>query len=179
MNVCFKFAALLSISALAACGSDDSKSTEDMAKEGVAASEAADDASSNAETKAPDLIDEAKVAVENIADKASEAASDLTNAIPTLDTSSLDSFKSSLSDMQKLLTPEQQGALTNAMAMLAKEAVSDSGESGGSNASGLLDKAKDIAGGKSAEDIVYESMGDMMNGMSFEDILNFAEMGSE
>jgi membrane-associated HD superfamily phosphohydrolase len=161
MNMKFKLLAMASIFALAACGSDNG--SNDAAFE---AEKATNEAAENASKESSNLLDKAKDA----ASDAVEKAEDLSSAIAKIDAGSLESFKSSLSDMQKLLPAAQQSELTEALGALAKNAVSSGSESSG----GLLDKAKSIADGKSVEDMVYEQFGKQMDGMSFEDILKLA-----
>ena len=161
MNTKFKLLMAVSVFALAACGSDNS--SDNAAPE---AEQTANEAAESASKESSSLLDQAKDA----ASDAVEKAEDLSSAIAKIDAGSLDSFKSSLGDMQKLLPAGQQSELTGAIASLAKNAVSSGSESSG----GLLDKAKSIADGKSVEDMVYEQFGKQMDGMSFEDILKLA-----
>jgi len=119
-----------------------------------------DDNSQTAE-KAEDAAPAAAAEQDGMMEKAAEMAEAL-----KLDASSLDSFKSSLSAMKGSLSGDQSGQLTNALTSLAKGATEEKG--------GLMGAAKDIAGGKSMEETLYEKLGDQLNGMSFDDILKLA-----
>ena len=168
MNKNFKLLAMVSVFTLAACGSDENKSYEAEAEKAAEASnDAVDDTAGGAEAKASELLDKAKAAAGDIKEK----AGDVTNAVLKLDASSLDSFKSSITNMRALLPEAKQSELAGAIAKLAKSAVSDGNEGTG----GLLDKAKSLSDGKSAQDLVYEKLGSQMDGMTFDDILKFAD----
>jgi len=142
----------VSMFALAACGSEEKSSYEDAAeKTEAAAAEAGGDASS----AASDIV-------ETVKEKAEEVAASL-----ELDMSSLDSFQSSLASMKGSLSGDQQEQLSGALAALAKDAV---GESKG----GALGAVKDLASGKSTEEVLFEKMASQLDGKSFEDILKLA-----
>lgn len=100
----------------------------------------------------------------SLVDKAQEAAAEAMQALK-LDGSSLEGFKSSLSNMKASLTPEQANQLTDALSSMVK---SDSEEGG---AGALLGAAKDVATGKSLEETLFEKLGDQLHGLSFEEIL--------
>ena len=87
----------------------------------------------------------------------------------TLDTSSVDAFKSSLSSMKDSLSAEDQGKLTSALGNLAKKAAAEKSEEGG-----LMNMAKDVASGGSAEDQIYSSFKDKLSGMNFDDLMGYA-----
>lgn len=147
MNTLIKITTLTAAFALAACGSDDNSQTAENANEAVPAAAAEKES----------MMEKAEGAME----KAAEMAEAL-----KLDTSSLDSFKSSLAAMKGSLSGDQSGALTNALTTLAKGAAEEKG--------GLMSAAKDMASGKSMEETLYEKLGDQLNGMSFDDILKLA-----
>lgn len=86
----------------------------------------------------------------------------------TLDTSSVDAFKSSLSSMKDSLSDEDKGKLTSALGNLAKKAATDKSEGS------AMDMAKGIASGGSAEDQIYNSFKDKLSGMNFDDLMGFA-----
>jgi vacuolar-type H+-ATPase subunit H len=171
MNKNFKILAMVSVFGLAACGSDDNASYETDAEQATeTTNKTAGDAVSDAKAKASDLLDKANETVNDIKAK----GNDLAVGFAKIDASSLNSFQSSLEDMQKLLPEAQQSKLTNAIASLAKNSVTE----GSSSSGGLLDKAKSLADGKSAEELVYEKLGSTMDGMTFDDILKLANQGS-
>lgn len=87
-----------------------------------------------------------------------------------LDTSSVEAFKNSLSDMKDSLSDEDKAKLTSALANLAKKAVEEKSEGGG-----VMDIAKSAVSGGSIEDQLYDNFGDKLSGMSFDDILNYAK----
>ena len=151
MNTLVKITALTGALALAACGSDDNSQTAEKAEDAVPAAAAEKEG----------MMKKA----EGMADAAMEKAAEMAEALK-LDASSLDSFKSSLSAMKGSLSGDQSGQLTNALTSLAKGATEEKG--------GLMGAAKDIAGGKSMEETLYEKLGDQLNGMSFDDILKLA-----
>ncbi len=171
MNKNFKILAIVSVFGLTACGSDDNSSYEaDAERAAETTNEAAGDAASDAEAKTSDLLDKANETVSDIKAK----GNDLAVGFAKIDASSLSSFQSSLDDMKKLLPEAQQSKLTNAIASLAKNSVTEEASSGG----GLLDKAKGLADGKSAEELIYEKLGSTMDGMTADDILKLANQGS-
>jgi len=156
MKQILKITAATAIFALAACGSDEGEKQ---------AEEAAKDATT--EVAAPEAD---KSAAEGMMEKAKEAASEMVAEVAksvTLDTSSFDAFKSSLGDMKTSLDGDQASQLTSALASLAKGATTE-------KKGGLLDAAKDMAAGKSMEETLYESLGNQLNGLSFDDILKLA-----
>ena len=142
--------ALSAAFALSACSSDDNSTSQ-------TADQAADTAQEQSST-----VEQAQEIASQMAEKAAEVAEAL-----KLDTSSLSSFKSSLSDMQASLTSGQASQLQDALGSLAKSSTKES-------TGGLLGAAKDIAGGKSMEDILYDNMKDKLDGLTFEDILALA-----
>lgn len=87
----------------------------------------------------------------------------------TLDTSSVEAFKSSLSSMRDSLSDTDKGKLTSALGNLAKKAATEKSEGGG-----LMDMAKDVASGGSAEDQIYKSFKDKLSGMNFDDLIKYA-----
>ena len=140
------------ILALAACGEAEKKNQETTAP---AATEAAKEDTSEA-------VGMMEKATEMAKEKAAEVAEML-----KLDTSSMDSFTSSLSAMKSSLSGDQASQLSSALASIAKGATSE-------KKSGLLGAAKDMASGKSIEETLYEAVGDQLNDMTFEDILKMA-----
>jgi len=104
--------------------------------------------------------------MEKATEMAKEKATEVAEALK-LDTSSLDSFKSSLAAMKGSLSGDQASQLTSALTSLAKGASSE--EKGG-----LMGAAKNIASGKSMEETLYETLGNKLNGMTFDDILKLA-----
>jgi len=104
--------------------------------------------------------------MDNVEDVVMEKVAEMTEALK-LDTSSLDSFTSSLSAMKASLSGDQASQLTSALASMAKGATSDKKD-------GLLGAAKDMASGKSMEENLYETMGNKLSGLTFEDILKMA-----
>ncbi len=86
-----------------------------------------------------------------------------------LDTSSIDAFKTSLADMKNSLSDSDKSKLTSALGNLAKQSAEE--KSSGGN---LMDMAKDVASGGSAEDQIYKSFKDKLSGMNFQDILDYA-----
>lgn len=147
MKAIFPLTATAMMLALTACGSEgeSDKSTT---------SEAAPATESAASTDASGMVEKAK-----------EAATKVAEALK-LDTSSMDSFKSSLSDMKASLSGDQASQLTSALTSLAKGSAEEKG--------GLLGAAKSVASGKSMEETLYETVGDKLNGLTFEDILKLA-----
>lgn len=133
--------------ALAACGDSSDSSKEQAAP----ATEAAMPEKST--------MDKATEAAKDMASKAVEALS--------LDTSSLDAFKSSLATMKGSLSAEDQTKLMDALSgMVASDGTSSTG--------GLMDTAKKMSEGKSLTETLYEKMGDKLSGKTFEDILAMA-----
>lgn len=86
----------------------------------------------------------------------------------TLDTSSVDAFKSSLSSMKDSLSDDDKGKLTSALGNLAKKAATEKSEGS------AMDMAEGIASGGSAEDQIYKSFKDKLSGMNFDDLMGFA-----
>jgi len=148
MNTFVKVTTLTAAFALAACGTDDNSQTAEKAEDAVPA----------AEEKGTKVID-------NVEEVVREKIAEMTETLK-LDTSSLDSFKSSLAAMKGSLTGDQSSALTNALTGLAKGAAEKKG--------GLMGAAKDLASGKSMEETLYEKLGDQLDGMSFDDIIKLA-----
>lgn len=142
--------ALTAALALTACGGDDN--TNQQSDNSTAPAVTAE------EEKGTKVVD-------NVEEIVREKVAELTQSV-TLDTSSFDSFQSSLAAMKGSLSGDQAGQLTNALASLAKGSAEEKG--------GLLGAAKDLASGKSMEETLYEKLGDQLDGMSFEDILNLA-----
>lgn len=103
-------------------------------------------------------------------DKATETIKEKAKEIIKLDTSSLDSFKSSLGEMKDSLSVENKGKLTSALGSLAQKAVSQKQSQGG-----LMDMAKSTMKSGDIEGQIYESFGDKLNGMSFDDLLAYAK----
>ena len=103
---------------------------------------------------------EASAMTESVVEKVKEMV--------TLDTSSMEAFKSSLSDMRESLSDTDKGKLTSALGNLAKKAAAEKSEGG------VMDMAKSVASGSSAEDQVYTSFKDKLSGMNFDDLMNFA-----
>ncbi|MBO6503324.1 MAG: hypothetical protein JJ850_15040 [Kordiimonadaceae bacterium] len=136
--------------ALAACSGGDSTNTQ-------SAEQATETAQEQTST-----VEQAQEIANQVAEKAAAVAEAL-----KLDTSSLDSFKSSLSDMQASLSTDQAGQLTDALGYLAKSSAKES-------KGGLLSAAKDVVGGKSMEDILYDNMKDKLDGLTFEEIVGLA-----
>ncbi len=135
--------------ALTACGSDNNSSqTQEQAAETA--------------TEQTSTVDQTK----DIATAALEKATEVAEALK-LDTSSLDSFKSSLSAMQGSLNSDQATQLTDALGYLAKSSVKEKKR-------GLLNAAKSVASGKSMEDILYDNMSSQLNGLTFEEIIALA-----
>ena len=135
--------------ALTACGSDNNSSqTQEQAAETA--------------TEQTSTVDQAK----DIATAALEKATEVAEALK-LDTSSLDSFKSSLTAMQGSLDAGQASQLTDALRLLAKSSAKE-------KKGGLLDAAKSVASGKSMEDILYDNMSSQLNGLTFEEIIALA-----
>ena len=97
-----------------------------------------------------------------VAEKAAEVAEAL-----KLDTSSLENFQSSLSAMKASLTPDQAMQLGDALGYLTKSSAKE-------QKGGLLDAAKDVATGKSMEEVLFDNMADQLDGLTFEDILKLA-----
>ncbi len=151
MKTIVKITALSAAFTLAACGSDDNSQTADKAEEAAPAAAAEKEG----------MMEKA----EGMAGAAMEKASEMAEALK-LDTSSLDSFKSSLASMKGSLSGDQSSQLTSALTSLAKGAAEKKG--------GLVGAAKDLASGKSMEETLYEKLGDQLNGMSFDDILKLA-----
>lgn len=143
--------ALAAALTLAACGSDESSNSAQQAEETAPAVAAEQDS----------MMDKAQ----EVADTAMEKASEMAEALK-LDTSSLDSFKSSLAAMKDSLSGDQADMLTSALGSLAKDAAKEEG--------GLMGAAKDLAAGKSMEETLYEKLGSQLNGMTFDDILKLA-----
>ena len=136
--------------ALTACGSDDTNTqTQEQAAETAA--------------EQTSTVDQATEIATTVAEKAAEVAEAL-----KLDTSSLDSFKSSLSAMQGSLDAGQAGQLQDALGYLAKSSAKE-------DKGGLLDAAKSVASGKSMEDILYDNMASQLDGLTFEEILALAK----
>lgn len=136
--------------ALVACGGDDANDTQSAEQAAETAQE---------QTSA---VEQAQEIASQVAEKAAEVAEAL-----KLDTSSLESFKSSLSDMQASLTTDQAGQLQDALGYLAKSSAKE-------GKGGLLGAAKDVVGGKSMEDILYDNMKGQLDGLTFEEILALA-----
>lgn len=162
MNTLVKITAVTAAFALAACGSDDNSQTAEKAEEAAPAATAEKEGMME---KAEGMADGAMKKAEGMAGAAMEKASEMTEDLK-LDTSSLDSFKSSLAAMKGSLSADQSSQLTNALASLAKGASEEKG--------GLMGAAKDLASGKSMEETLYEKMGDQLDGMTFDDILKLA-----
>lgn len=135
---------------LAACGSDDNANTQ-------SAEQSAETAQEQTST-----VEQAQEIATQVAEKAAAVAEAL-----KLDTSSLDSFKTSLADMQASLSSDQAGQLQDALGLLAKSTAKES-------EGGLLGAAKDVVGGKSMEDILYDNMKSQLDGLTFEEILALA-----
>lgn len=146
MKYAITFAAAI---ALSACGSDDNNTQS--------AEQAAETATEQTST-----VEQAQEIASQVAEKAAEVAEAL-----KLDTSSLASFKSSLSDMQASLTSGEAGQLQDALGYLAKSTAKES-------KGGLLGAAKDVASGKSMEDILYDNMKDQLDGLTFDEVLALA-----
>ncbi len=159
MNSFIKITTLSAAFALAACGSDDNSQTAEKAED--AAPAAAEEAAPAAAAEEESMMEKA----EGMAGHAMEKASEMMEG-HTLDTSSLDSFKSSLAEMKGSLSEDQSSQLTSALTSLAKGAAEEKG--------GLMGAAKDMASGKSMEETLYEKMGDQLDGMTFDDILKLA-----
>lgn len=150
MKVIMPLTATALILALTACGSD-SESSKDAAGTAAPATEV--------EAKSESMMDKAT-------EMAKEKAAEMAEALK-LDTSSMDSFTASLSAMKASLSGDQASQLSSALASIAKGATSE-------KKGGLLGAAKDMASGKSMEETLYETVGDQLNGLTFEDILKMA-----
>ncbi len=129
----------VAILSLAACDSGDKKDDNMIKKEDASA---------------------ASGAVGSVVEKVKEMV--------TLDTSSVDAFKSSLSSMKDSLSDEDKGKLTSALGNLAKKAATEKSEGG------AMDMAKSMASGGSAEDQIYNSFKDKLSGMNFDDLIGYA-----
>lgn len=107
-------------------------------------------------------------------DAASEAATsqtaekmvDKVMEVLKLDTSSMESFTASLSAMKESLSAADASKLTSALTSLAKESAGDSNS--------LMNAAKSMASGASMEETLYKTMGDKLNGLTFEDVVKLA-----
>lgn len=86
----------------------------------------------------------------------------------TLDTSSVEAFKSSLSSMKDSLPDADKAKLTSALGNLATKAATEKSEGG------AMDMAKGMASGGSAEDQIYKSFKDKLSGMNFDDLMGYA-----
>lgn len=86
----------------------------------------------------------------------------------TLDTSSVEAFKSSLSSMKDSLSDTDKGRLTSALGNLATKSATEKSEGS------AMDMAKSVASGGSAEDQIYNSYKDKLSGMNFDDLMGYA-----
>lgn len=146
MNTNLKLAVVAGLSlSLAACGD---KPAEEAPEPVEPAATAAAEAGSAAEDMAKEAVEAVKEALK-------------------LDTSSPAAFKESLSAMKASLSGSDQDNLTSALAGLGKKAA---GEGEGS----MLDKAKDMAASGSIEDTVLKSFGEEIDGMTFDDLMAYA-----
>lgn len=116
-----------------------------------------------------DIVNQDK-AVATEAASITETVMETVAEMVTLDTSSVDAFKSSLSAMKDSLSDTDKSKLTSALGNLAQKAVSEKSEG-----DGLMDMAKSVTSGDSVEDQIYSNFKDELSGMNFEDLTNFAE----
>lgn len=131
--------------ALAACGGSEDKSE--------APAQPAPEAAAPAE-------DSMKAAATEVVEAVKEALK--------LDTSSPEAFKASLAAMKDSLSDADKDKLSSALASLGKKAMGDTKEGG------LMDKVKDVVKSGSVEDAVLKSFGDEIDGMTFEDLMDYA-----
>ncbi len=143
MNTFFKFTSVSAALLLAACGSESSNTGK--------AQEAAKETETVASSASKDVAKKAKEAVAKVVENLK------------LDTSSMEAFTSSLSNMKASLSSDQKDQLTDAISSLAKDAAGEKG--------GLLGAAKGLASGKSTEEVVYEKLASKHDGLTFDDIL--------
>lgn len=136
----------------------------------LALSACGDKAEKKQTTETAPATSEAPVASKSAMDTAKDMATKAVEALK-LDTSSLDAFKSSLSNMKASLSPDDQSKLTSALGKLAASATK---ESSGSDTDMMMNAAKDMMSGKDITSTLYEKMGDKLNGLTFDDILKMA-----
>ncbi|MCK0069675.1 DUF6694 family lipoprotein [Kordiimonas laminariae] len=135
---------------LSGCGDSSNSNTAEKAAEKPAAETPAEKSAA---------MDTVKEVAKDVAAKAAETLK--------LDTSSLESFKSSVANMKASLTDEQQAQLTDALKSLAKAEMSDVGS--------LAGAAAGLATGKDTTEVVYDKLKDKLSGLSFEEVLALAK----
>lgn len=147
MKYCSHTVAIITAGLLVACSDDASNQNNTDAQ--------------NTANESASRIEKAQETAAKVAEKAQQIAEEL-----KLDTSSLSAFKESLNDMKASLNADQTNKLNDALTKLAKDSAGDK--------QGLINAAKSMTSGRSAEETLYDTMADKLDGMTFEDILNLA-----